>query len=212
MKFLITVKKDQLFHTGMVNDEIVVKHAYLVDLHSRHPDFSIFKKEVRALLRCQENLKMVQLDLLYFVAKYYGESDDPCMSFSLEPRAILSHCLMHYRACFVLGEGNSRPMRFLDKSFEQVIIHQKVRQLSDKLVGHLDANSDVRTDTIHWNFDVTENGFIPTKPELLFSKILSLHKNEILEWQEHISCILKEVSRRLEELSIMINMNIEVIP
>ncbi len=119
---------------------------------------------------------------------------------------------MHYRACFVLGEGKSRPLRFLDKSFEQVIIHQKIRQLSDKLVGHLDANSDVRTDTIHWSFDVTEDDYIPTKPQLLFSKILSLHKNEVLEWQDHVACILKEIGLRLEELSVLINMNLEVIP
>lgn len=206
----VVVKEEDLFHTGTTSGEIKIKHVYLKDMHCFHPHFQKMKKEIRALLRCQDNLKMVYFDLVSFVAKYYGRQDDPNLSFELEPRAILSHCLMNYRACFVLGEGNEKPLGFLDQALLQAVIHQKIRILSDKLIGHLDSDSEVRRDTVHWDFEMTENGLLPVKPQNLFSKVLSLHKDEILEWQEHISQILEEIEIRLGMVAKIINNKIEL--
>lgn len=208
---MVKINRSQIIHSGKGSDDVITYYALLSDLETEDAEILKFKKEIRALLRCKSNLEMVSLDLSFFLARYYKGHDDPINSFSLEPRAILSHCLMHYRACFVRGENDLKPSSFFEDSFELDQIHTMIRFLGDKLVGHLDKDSEARKDEIKWGFEFRGDEITPTKPELFFNKILSLHRTEIIKWQEHINVIVMQIDSRLKELTMTINNRIEIV-
>jgi len=208
---MIKISRSKIVHNGKQGEDVVTSYALLSDLETEDHEILRKKKEIRALLRCKGNLEMVSIDLAYFLARYYKDNDDPINSFSIEPRAILSHCLMHYRACFVKGENDLKPISFLDDAFELEQIHTMMRFLGDKLVGHLDKDSEARKDEIKWGFEFSGNKIVPVKPELFFNKILSLHRTEVIRWQEHIGIIVEQIDGRLKELTISINSKIEVL-
>lgn len=201
------------------NDQLTVRTstngvvtAYTIDLEiiscedSKKILLENYKKELRFLLRSQTNLQEASLTLMELASDHYGESNnyikDPTR---IAHRALLSHAVMMYRACFLKGEGREVPLKFLLKELSENSIHLEISDLRDKLFAHLDENHSVRNDHIKWELKVEEDKLVPIRANLIGDNLHSYHKSTLNDWLRHFHSVLDKIKEKEDFITKEIN-------